>query len=237
MSEQIEFESTVGILADDNDANREYFNQVFQNTGIELHVVTNGEELVKIAQEVSPDIILTDIKMPGVGGITAIDMIRKIDDLKDIPAIAITASVLRKDIDESYHERFNEVLFKPILTEELLTAVSKAIPHKVKPQGKQTDEESDRKAQAQESLIEGIPQLTGLMEQWKNLREYQPIEEVTEFAEQLAIIGEESGSKHLIAYARDITRSVNQFDIEKMLELLEAFPEIVEKINGSQKDN
>ncbi len=57
----------------------------------EVFEASNGLECVQVAQEEVPDLILLDIKMPGMGGIAAFEKIRNLTITKEIPVIFMTA--------------------------------------------------------------------------------------------------------------------------------------------------
>ncbi len=104
------------LVADDDDISGCLFNEVL---GKEYHVdvVKNGREAL-LAHEVNKyDLILMDIKMPIMDGYEATKEIRQGDS--QVPILAVTAGV-RGLIDESF---FTDVLYKPVMPEDLLTKV------------------------------------------------------------------------------------------------------------------
>ncbi|MBN1327534.1 MAG: response regulator, partial [Candidatus Cloacimonetes bacterium] len=75
---------------------------------------SDGEACVRMTKQHLPDLILMDISLPKMDGLTALKMIRKDDKLKHIPIIALSASVLSLDQDKLLKHGFDAFLAKPI---------------------------------------------------------------------------------------------------------------------------
>ncbi|MBF0120848.1 MAG: response regulator [Desulfobacterales bacterium] len=112
------------LLAEDNIFNQEVIKGFLKNH--KLTVVENGKEAVKILQNKSFDVILMDIQMPEMDGLTATKIIRDINSLvinHNIPIIAMTAYAMKEDRDLCLQNGMNGYLSKPIkpqlLNEEL----------------------------------------------------------------------------------------------------------------------
>ena len=68
-----------------------------------------------------PDLILLDISLPGMDGTEVLDWIRKQDDLKETPVIALTAHAMAGDREKYISAGFNDYVTKPIVDEAVLT--------------------------------------------------------------------------------------------------------------------
>jgi len=88
-----------------------------------LGVASTGEELIKMARSLNPDLIVSDINMPKPNGLEAIKVI---NSEMDIPSI-ITSSYNDSHVDESAKLNIFYYLIKPIQKEELHTAVKIAM--------------------------------------------------------------------------------------------------------------
>ncbi|MEI8313503.1 MAG: response regulator, partial [Verrucomicrobiota bacterium] len=75
------------------------------------------------AQTFRPDLILTDIALPGLDGIQALQKIRQDETLRHIPVIAVTASAMKGDREEILAHGFDGYLSKPLDHEALLNMV------------------------------------------------------------------------------------------------------------------
>ncbi|MCS5423090.1 MULTISPECIES: response regulator [Psychrilyobacter] len=83
----------------------------------------DGIEGIRKTKEHHPDLVLMDIALPGISGIEAFKEIRKISALRDIPIIAITASVMKEDREFILSQGFDGFIAKPIISEELFNAI------------------------------------------------------------------------------------------------------------------
>ena len=116
------------LLAEDNEVNQEIIEAIFENSGIDIDIASNGAEAVEKHGQSSYDMILMDIQMPVLDGYEATKKIRKTD--KDIPIIALTANAMKEDIKKTKEAGMNRHLNKPIEVEQLLLAILEHIPKK-----------------------------------------------------------------------------------------------------------
>ena len=101
------------LVAEDFIDNRRLLKFLLEKCGYDVLEAENGFEAVKLAASARPDLILMDIAMPVMDGIQATQAIRKQDDLKEIPIVAVTA------YGDFYRERAleagcNDVIQKPV---------------------------------------------------------------------------------------------------------------------------
>lgn len=94
--------------------------------GFAVVTASDGEEgLAKLKSE-KPDIVVTDVMMPGMDGFTMLKEIRMNDQYRDIPIIMLTAKESISDLYEL--EGANEFLPKPFEMGKLITAINKHLP-------------------------------------------------------------------------------------------------------------
>jgi CheY-like chemotaxis protein len=102
------------LIVDDDAMNRKLFRVLLQGSGYATIEAENGEEAVKTAKEKKPDLILMDIRMPVMDGITAFKALRREDATKDIPVIALTSYAMKGDRERYMAEGFDDYISKPI---------------------------------------------------------------------------------------------------------------------------
>jgi CheY-like chemotaxis protein len=112
------------LVADDNPANRNLARALLEALGADCLLVADGEAAVQAAQHQPFDLILMDIRMPGLGGIEAARAIRSGGGPNDgVPILAFTAERERGGLDPV----FDGVIDKPIELEALHAAVCQAL--------------------------------------------------------------------------------------------------------------
>jgi len=88
-----------------------------------VDAVTNGTDGLAIAQQTAPDVIVSDIGMPGMDGLEFIKRIRKIPGLARVPAIALTGAGLDKDINQALAFGFTTHIIKPVEAKDLCAQI------------------------------------------------------------------------------------------------------------------
>ncbi|MEA5504590.1 response regulator [Halotia wernerae UHCC 0503] len=111
------------LVVDDNPDLRTYVSDILRRNGYQVRTARNGDEGFKIAQEVSPSLVVTDLMMPLVTGLEMIRMIRNEEKLQGIPVILLTAKVDEETRIESTEHGADAYLAKPFNDRELLAEV------------------------------------------------------------------------------------------------------------------
>lgn len=110
------------LVVEDNPSNYLLITSILRKN-YELQHAENGQEGIEIYQSWSPDLILMDLKMPVMDGLTATALIRKQD--KDIPIIVITAFAFEQDKVNALQAGCNDFLPKPINSAHLKNLIIK----------------------------------------------------------------------------------------------------------------
>ena len=115
------------MIVDDYEDVRNILKLWLEKHGCKVVDASGGDEAVEIAERERPDLILMDLSMPEIDGFAATFRIRQIEDLKDVPIIAISAyGELGIDVQLQIDPRaagFNAYLPKPFAPEKLFTLV------------------------------------------------------------------------------------------------------------------
>ena len=117
------------LVAEDNEINQEIIQSLLEDFSLHVTLANNGQEAVDMANREEFDIILLDIQMPVMDGLTAAKCMRESGkvSLKNIPIIAMTAHAMQEDVDKSLAVGMNAHLTKPIDVAALRTCLSKFI--------------------------------------------------------------------------------------------------------------
>jgi signal transduction histidine kinase/ActR/RegA family two-component response regulator len=123
---QRDFTNLVILVAEDDDVNFLYINEIFRGSGAEILHAVNGKEAVEMCQsDERIGVVLIDIKMPVMNGYEAI---RKIREMRPgIPIIAQTAFALSNEMLKAFNAGSNDYISKPFKKEQLLSIVAKNI--------------------------------------------------------------------------------------------------------------
>jgi two-component system cell cycle response regulator DivK len=115
------------LIIEDNEKNRKLVRDVLDVKGYRTIESDNAEEGVKLAAEKLPALILMDIQLPGMDGITAMKQLKADPSTKAIPIIAITASAMTNNRQAMLAEGFDGYQTKPISLKEFLGEVERVL--------------------------------------------------------------------------------------------------------------
>ena len=111
------------LIVEDNEKNRKLVRDVLQFKGYRLAEAVTGEEGIRLARELRPDLILMDIQLPGIDGATALRQLRADPATRMIPALAVTASAMIQDRQTIMAAGFEGYQSKPLNVKAFLEAV------------------------------------------------------------------------------------------------------------------
>jgi two-component system cell cycle response regulator DivK len=115
------------LIVEDNEMSRKLVRDVLQVKGFKTIETETAEEGLKLAVEKSPDLILMDIQLPGMDGITALKTLRADRKTKAIAVIAITASAMTHNRQTMLAEGFDGYQTKPISVKDFLNEVQRVL--------------------------------------------------------------------------------------------------------------
>ncbi len=126
-------ESIVGskiLVVEDNELNQEVALGLLESEGFVVEIANNGQEAVQMIGQHTYDIVLMDMQMPVMDGLTATREIRKLDQFKNLPILAMTANAMDQDKEKCADAGMNDHVAKPIDPNELFNALLKWIQPK-----------------------------------------------------------------------------------------------------------
>jgi two-component system, cell cycle response regulator DivK len=113
------------LIVEDNENNRSLFRDILTFHGHEIMVACDGREGVEMARTLAPDLILMDIQMPGMDGLTAGGILKGDPATSGMKIVALTSFAMRGDRDKILAAGFDGYISKPINTRELPLLVNK----------------------------------------------------------------------------------------------------------------
>lgn len=107
------------LLVEDNKTNVLMFSDFLQTLGYDVLVAWNGQEALNLVRSFLPDLILTDIQMPGLDGIEVIRRLRQNRTLETIPIVAVTSLAMPGDKQRCLDAGADYYLSKPVSLKQL----------------------------------------------------------------------------------------------------------------------
>ena len=116
------------LLVEDNRVNRLVATEMLTKVELVVDEVFNGKDAIKKLQNEAYDVVLMDIQMPVMDGLTATRLIRQDSKFSKLPIFAMTAHAMVGDMEKSLAAGMNEHLVKPINLNQLYSSLIKWIP-------------------------------------------------------------------------------------------------------------
>jgi CheY-like chemotaxis protein len=115
------------LIVEDNEKNLKLVRDVLRHTGYQTIEAGTGEDGIRLAKERGPALILMDIQLPGIDGITALGQLRADPATRAIPVIAVTASAMTQDRKKILAAGFDGYQTKPIRVREFMDVVRQTL--------------------------------------------------------------------------------------------------------------
>jgi CheY-like chemotaxis protein len=124
MSERVSAASAQTILVvDDFDDTRLMMRLWLERCGYRVVEAANGLEAVEVARRESPALIIMDIEMPEMNGLTASRKIREVESLRDVPIVAVSAYGAESWRDRAIEAGCNEYVSTPFDPKSLIQLI------------------------------------------------------------------------------------------------------------------
>jgi two-component system sensor histidine kinase/response regulator len=150
--------STV-LLVEDNEINRELAIELLSQQDIIVVVAEHGEEAIERLSEQAFDMVLMDCQMPVMDGYKATKLIREMPEYENLPIIAMTANVLRQDVDKALNAGMNDHISKPINLEQMFLTMERWMPaNKVASDASASQSAQPDVGQTSSSGLEDLPE-------------------------------------------------------------------------------
>lgn len=115
------------LYVEDNPDNVYMLTRRLKKKGFELIIAGDGQEGIDKAVEENPDLILMDLSLPTMDGWTATAEIKKIEEVKDIPIIALSAHAMPEHRDRAIKAGCSDYDTKPVDIKRLLSKMGQYI--------------------------------------------------------------------------------------------------------------
>lgn len=115
------------LVVEDNERNRKLVRTILEFRGYEVVECEDGEPALALAKQHHPVLVLMDIQLPKVDGVEALMRLRADPETRDIPVMAVTASVTPSEREKVMAAGFNAYIPKPIDVSTFGPMIDKAL--------------------------------------------------------------------------------------------------------------
>lgn len=239
------------LLVEDNKINQEIILGLLEGSGIEIDTAENGREAIEKVRSKDYDLILMDVQMPVMDGLTATKILR--EEGVRTPIVALTAHALKEEVEKSLQAGMNEHLTKPIDVRELYRTFKKylrtgrsqnTVPESPKPKAetilppmKHIDTAKGlERVMGNEELYRKI--LRRFYEDYRNLKlEELEDEELKRVAHTIKGLAANIGAYELSEIAKEIEKTLNKSLFKRFYEELDKVTADIEKVVEVEKEN
>jgi signal transduction histidine kinase/CheY-like chemotaxis protein len=241
-----EFVRSKILVVDDNSMNRDMLEAFFAGTHHTVRFANDGREALGCVRQERPDLVLLDLRMPGMDGRTALQEIRKVSGAEILPVIAVTAANAPES-DDRGNAGFSGFVRKPFTRRVLFQEIAAVLPKTARGSHApfsslvtQSGHGADKSANG--SMPAGSPrgdwtELVKALRQletstWPEVREGGAINEAKTFSARLAKLGQEANCAPLTEYAEALVRDADLYAVARLEMRLNEFPTLIQSIAG-----
>ena len=117
------------LIADDEPYVARVLKLVLQKEGYQVTCVNNGKEALDAYTSLSPDVVVTDVKMPHVGGRKLVETIRTMESGANIPVVVMTSTLESENRDWVHDVGNVSFLGKPVSPRDLVRVINAHFMH------------------------------------------------------------------------------------------------------------
>lgn len=118
---------TTILLVEDHEMNRDMLSRRLTRKGFRILTAEDGRSGVELARKELPDLILMDLSLPVMDGWEATRLLKRADETRAIPVIALTAHTMAADRAQAFEAGCDDVDTKPVELDRLLGKINAAL--------------------------------------------------------------------------------------------------------------
>ncbi len=115
------------LIVEDNELNLKLFRDLLEAHGYETLQTKDGMEVMQLARDHKPNLILMDIQLPEVSGLEVTKWIKQDEELKSIPVIAVTAFAMKGDEEKIREGGCEAYIAKPISVTKFIEVIERVL--------------------------------------------------------------------------------------------------------------
>lgn len=116
------------LIIEDNSLNLELVTDLLEASGFTVHQARTGEDGIRLAENISPDLILMDFGLPDMHGLDATRILKSNPKTASVPIVALTAHAMKGDEKVALGAGCDGYLAKPISTRTFVTTIAQFLP-------------------------------------------------------------------------------------------------------------
>ena len=234
--DNIIFEESTILVVDDIEENRKLVEASLKDYNFKLIMAENGLDAISKLKSVKIDLILMDLRMPVMDGYEAAISIKENKSLKSIPLIALTASVMGKDLEKVSEYGFDGYLRKPVILDDLIEELTRFIPFELKVASSENLLVCNDIINI-ESLNIVINSLNGeIKKEWEEIKDKGDFTLIEAFSIKLNTLALENSITLLSNYAQELISHIDSFDIEKVDYLMNTYLDVIDKLEDIKEN-
>jgi len=235
----IVFDEKKILIVDDNNENRELIKRFLWNTKLKVFSANSGYQALEQIEKIKPDLIVMDIKMPGIDGVETTKKIREMEEFRDIPVLAFTATLLDENKKKIMKEYFSGWISKPINKQKFFSQLSRFLDYRIensenkKEKSTYSIDKETLSAKAFSDVPQIIKDLQNLFEErFKEVEKNKRLSDIESLGDDLNRYGISIEFEALIQYGEKLSKSAKEFNLLEMDKLLSIFPKLTDQINS-----
>lgn len=178
------------LICDDEEIMRDVLETILSAAGYKVDLAKTGEEALELYAERSYDVVLMDVSMPGMGGLTALEELIKLDP--EAVVLMITAFATFDTAISAWEKGATGVIRKPFQNEQILSFVSRGVKKRRKEEERQTLRQVMTRSVKRDAIV-------GRSEKMEEI--FRLVERVAPARSTVLITGESGTGKELVAKA------------------------------------
>jgi PAS domain S-box-containing protein len=230
--DSIRFNSEKVLIVDDIESNRIMLRELLEKLNLVVIEAESGESCIILAHEYKFDLIIADIRTPSMDGFGLINKLKDNTFTRDIPVIALTASVKPEEKEKILKSGFNAYLTKPVDIIKLLNELSRFLS--CKNINTETDDEKISEMITTEEIIDirnlVIVLKNKIMPGVEKAQGVIKVKDVREIAWELGRLAGDHHTSALKIYSERLNDAAKSYDIENIHKGLFEFHSILEKL-------
>ncbi|MDH4473693.1 MAG: ATP-binding protein [Fluviicola sp.] len=233
--DNVHFEDNMILVVDDVLSNIMAVEGLLDEMGLEIISADSGEMALEILETLTPSLILLDIRMPKMNGYQVAEKVRSSATFKNVPLIALTASVSAKT-DQELSVHFDGFLYKPTNKAELVNMLMKYLPYKtISPDSSFEEIDESLSIHLNPEISNKLSEILAILNHdflpaYSMIKDGMVLFRIEEFGVNLLEFAQKYQFDYLENYSRLILNHVDNVNLMEISSTLNEFPNLLKKI-------